>query len=172
MVRFRRISSSLRGPYWFDLRHLRLYDECTGVRPASDDGFSHPWKKWHSALEEYYTQMKLKGKKVFYGWWIAAAGSALYGLGSGSVFYGFNVSFNPMISEFGWSRAVTSGAFSMSRLEGGPSRQPGWLTHPSSVDELELWNGILSEGRSVKNKPFTKTSKVDLYIHKEIMTSE
>jgi len=48
-----------------------------------------------------------------------AAGSSLYFLGIGSVFYGFNAFFNPMVTEFGWGRAVTSGAYSLSRLEGG-----------------------------------------------------
>ncbi len=56
---------------------------------------------------------------VFYGWWVVAVGSLLSALGSGAVFYGFSTFFNPMIAEFGWSRTVTSGAFSLSRLEGG-----------------------------------------------------
>jgi len=63
--------------------------------------------------------LRARTKKVFYGWWVVAAGSSLYFLGIGSVFYGFNAFFNPMVAEFGWSRAVTSGAYSLSRLEGG-----------------------------------------------------
>ena len=58
-------------------------------------------------------------KKVFYGWWVVAAGTLLYALGIGSVFYGFNTFYSPMKAEFGWSGAVTSGAYSLSRLEGG-----------------------------------------------------
>jgi len=65
------------------------------------------------------TQLKARTKKVFYGWWIVAAGSSLYFLGIGSIFYGFNTFFNPMVAEFGWSRTVTAGAYSLSRLEGG-----------------------------------------------------
>lgn len=61
----------------------------------------------------------LRGKDIFYGWWVVAAGSFIYFLGIGSVFYGFNTFFIPMINEFGWSRTVTSGAYSLSRLEGG-----------------------------------------------------
>lgn len=60
-----------------------------------------------------------KVKGAFYGWWVIAAATFVYFLGIGSVFYGFSVFFNPMIAEFGWSRAVTSGAYSLSRLEGG-----------------------------------------------------
>lgn len=73
-------------------------------------------------------QLKSAGKNVFYGWWVVGAGSFLYALGIGSVFYGFNTFFNPMIAEFGWSRAVTSGAFSLARLEGGiEGPVVGWL---------------------------------------------
>lgn len=64
-------------------------------------------------------KLRAKGNDVFYGWWVVAAGSFLYGLGIGSVFYGFSTFFNPMINEFGWSRAALSGVFSLSRLEGG-----------------------------------------------------
>ena len=66
-----------------------------------------------------FRKVRILGGKVFYGWWIVAACSLLAALGSGSVYYGFNTFFNPMITEFGWSRTVTSGAFSLSRLEGG-----------------------------------------------------
>ena len=69
-----------------------------------------------------------KRKGVFYGWWIVAAGTSLYFLGIGSVFYGFSAFFTPMVAEFGWSRAVTSGAYSLSRLEGGVEGPIiGWL---------------------------------------------
>ena len=60
--------------------------------------------------------MTSTAKKIFYGWWVVASGCILYLLGSGTVFYGFNVFFNPMIKEFGWSRALISGAASMAFL--------------------------------------------------------
>ena len=63
--------------------------------------------------------LRERGKATFYGWWVIAAATFVYFLGIGSVFYGFSTFFNPMIAEFGWSRAVTSGAYSLSRLEGG-----------------------------------------------------
>jgi len=65
------------------------------------------------------TRVRARTGKVFYGWWMLAIGSALYFVGMGSVFYGFSAFFNPMVAEFGWSSAVTSGAYSLSRLEGG-----------------------------------------------------
>ncbi|MBW2053856.1 MAG: MFS transporter [Deltaproteobacteria bacterium] len=67
-------------------------------------------------------------KNVFYGWWVVAAGSFIYFVGIGTVFYGFNVFFVPMVNEFGWSRTITSGAYSLSRLEGGLEGPfIGWL---------------------------------------------
>ena len=41
---------------------------------------------------------------------------ALYG--GGSFFFGFSIFFKPVSDEFGWSRAVTSGAFALSQAEG------------------------------------------------------
>jgi len=58
-------------------------------------------------------------RSVFYGWWVVTAGTFLYFVGIGSVFYGFSAFFNPMVAEFSWSRAVTSGAYVLSHLEGG-----------------------------------------------------
>ncbi len=62
-------------------------------------------------------EKKLSG--IFYGWWIVAAGVVLCMFGYGGWFYSFGTLFNPISNEFGWSRATTSIAFSLSRLEGG-----------------------------------------------------
>ena len=58
-------------------------------------------------------------KKLFYGWWIVLASSALTTYNGGVLFYGFTAFFNPILTEFGWTRAATSLAFSLQRLEGG-----------------------------------------------------
>jgi MFS family permease len=58
-------------------------------------------------------------KNVFYGWWIVAAGSAIGALNSGLYYYGFGAFFNPLLTEFGWSRAEVSGAFSIAQAEAG-----------------------------------------------------
>lgn len=65
------------------------------------------------------SQIKSKSKNTFYGWWVVAASSFCYFQGIGGVFYGFSTFFNPLIAEFGWTRAAISGVFSMQRLEGG-----------------------------------------------------
>ncbi len=67
----------------------------------------------------YGSGMVRKAGKVFYGWWMVAAGSVLCMFGYGSYFYSYGALFNPISHEFGWSRATTSVAFSLSRLEGG-----------------------------------------------------
>jgi len=56
---------------------------------------------------------------VYYGWWIVLACSAITSYNAGILFYGFTAFFNPLIREFGWSRAATSLAFGLYRLEGG-----------------------------------------------------
>ena len=57
-------------------------------------------------------------KGLFYGWWIVIACWTFTLYGSGIFFYGFSVFFQPIVTEFGWSRAVTSGAFALSQAEG------------------------------------------------------
>ena len=56
---------------------------------------------------------------MFYGWWIVSAGFVLQGLGSGLLFNSFGAYFVFLQDEFGWSRTVLSGAYSMSRFESG-----------------------------------------------------
>jgi MFS family permease len=56
---------------------------------------------------------------VFYGWWIVVAGGILQFCGAGFFYYGLSTFFLPLTHEFGWSRALTSAAFSLHRLEGG-----------------------------------------------------
>lgn len=56
---------------------------------------------------------------VFYGYWVLLGAFTLHFLDSGIYFYGFSVFYTPIMAEFGWSSAVTAGAVSLSRLEGG-----------------------------------------------------
>jgi len=58
-------------------------------------------------------------KKIFYGWWIVLASSTLTTYSGGVMFYGFTAFFTPIRNEFGWTRAATSFAFSLQRMEGG-----------------------------------------------------
>lgn len=58
-------------------------------------------------------------KKVFYGWYIVAASVGLNFYLTVVFGLGFNVFFLPILHEFGWSRALTSGAFSLRAVESG-----------------------------------------------------
>ena len=67
--------------------------------------------------------------KIFPGWWIVLTGGILALWGHGYHAYGFSALFKPIASELGFSRAVTSVAASIGRLEGGiESPLTGWVT--------------------------------------------
>jgi len=69
----------------------------------------------------------MKIPKIFYGWWIAIASSAICMVGYGFWLYTFSVFFKPMSLEFGWTRAMTAGAYSLRTIEGGiASPVVGW----------------------------------------------
>ena len=65
--------------------------------------------------------------RVFYGWWIVAAGFAIQALNGGLLFHGFTIYFLPLQAEFGWSRTLLATGFTMTRFESailGPAQ--GW----------------------------------------------
>ncbi len=67
--------------------------------------------------------------KIFFGWWTVIAGGITAGWAHGYNLYGFSALFKPIASELGFSRAVTSLAASVGRLEGGfESPLSGWVT--------------------------------------------
>ena len=66
-------------------------------------------------------------KPIFYGWIIVASCFLLLTI-QVAIQYGFSVFFKPLASDFGWSRAVTSGAYSVLMIAAGISAIPlGWL---------------------------------------------
>ena len=67
-------------------------------------------------------------KGLFFGWWIVAAGFWIQMLQSSLFFNSFGAYFVYLQAEFGWSRTVLSGAFSLQQLEGGLlGPLQGWL---------------------------------------------
>lgn len=50
---------------------------------------------------------------IFFGWWVVFASACIVFLTGGTFFYGFGAIFNPIVREFGWSRASVSLAFSL-----------------------------------------------------------
>jgi len=67
--------------------------------------------------------------KIFFGWWTVLAGGIIALWGHGFHAYGISALFKPISSELGFSRAATSIAASIGRLEGGfESPLTGWIT--------------------------------------------
>lgn len=58
-------------------------------------------------------------RRVFYGWWIVAGAFVVHALSGGLLFHAFGAYFVHIQAEFGWSRTIISGSFSLARLEGG-----------------------------------------------------
>ncbi len=66
--------------------------------------------------------------RVFYGWWIVAAGFVLQALSGGLLLNAFGAYFVHLQSDFGWSRTAISAAPSMGRFETGIiGPLQGWL---------------------------------------------
>ena len=83
--------------------------------------------------------MRKKTDNIFFGWWMCLIASIFHAISSGVYFYGFSVFYNPILTEYGWSRALTAGAFSLSRLEGGlEAPLIGWLIDRYGVKKLML----------------------------------
>jgi sugar phosphate permease len=55
----------------------------------------------------------------FYGWWLVIATATILFLTAGTYFYGFSTLVDPLEVEFGWSRALIGGAFSVALLAEG-----------------------------------------------------
>jgi MFS family permease len=91
-------------------------------------------------------KVKARSRSIFYGWWIVWAGFFINAFGVGTFFYGFSTFFNPLMVEFGWSRTLLSGVFSLSRLEGGIEGPiAGWLTDRFGARKI-LFAGVTVTG--------------------------
>lgn len=88
---------------------------------------------------------KRQGKKVFYGWWIVLAGSISQAYTSGTFWQGFGAFFDPIIEQFGWSRALTAGAMSLQRTESGAiSPFVGWFIDKFGPRNVMLFGTALT----------------------------
>lgn len=57
--------------------------------------------------------------RIFYGWWILAAGFVANGVLGAATSYGTALFLVPLTTEFGWSRAAIATALALARLESG-----------------------------------------------------
>ena len=81
---------------------------------------------------------------VFYGWWLVGISVVLLTLMALSVFQGLGTFLVALQREFGWSRTVLSGAFSLSRAQGaviGPLE--GWLIDKVGNRRMILFGYLL-----------------------------
>ena len=81
---------------------------------------------------------------VFYGWWLVGIAVVLLTLMAVSVFQGLGTFLVALQREFGWSRTVLSGAFSLSRAQGaviGPIE--GWLIDKVGNRRMILFGYLL-----------------------------
>ena len=69
----------------------------------------------HSIQTKWLTE-KLHG--VFYGWWLVGGSALVMVIGTVPAFQGMPAWFVVLESNFGWSRAQLSMAFSLTRVEG------------------------------------------------------
>ncbi|MDA8138830.1 MAG: MFS transporter [Desulfobacteraceae bacterium] len=84
-------------------------------------------------------------KKIFYGWWIVLATNIICMFGYGTWLYSFGVFFKPMSAEFGWTRAMTSGAYALRSVEGGiASPLVGWAIDRFGSRILIVIGGVVS----------------------------
>lgn len=84
-------------------------------------------------------------KKIFYGWWIVLATNIICMLGYGTWLYSFGVFFKPMAGEFGWTRAMTAGAYSLRSIEGGiASPVVGWAVDKYGSRDVIIIGAIIS----------------------------
>ena len=69
--------------------------------------------------QQQTTESPRKSGGLFYGWYIVGASVAMNIYLSVAFFQGFQAFFLPIVNEFGWSRTLMSGAFSLRQLESG-----------------------------------------------------
>jgi MFS family permease len=85
-----------------------------------------------------------KKPKVFYGWYIVAAGAVINVYGSGVWFYGFPIFYKALLEEFGWARATGAAVISLARLEGGLEGPIiGWLIDKFGPRKLAIIGAVL-----------------------------
>ncbi len=78
-------------------------------------------------------------KRIFYGWWVVLAGTAIGALGGGILAYGFTTFFLPLQQELGLTRMVYSAIVAVGRVEGSTIAPiQGWLIDRFGVRKMML----------------------------------
>jgi MFS family permease len=102
-------------------------------------------------------------QRIFYGWWIVLATNLICLLGYGTWLYTFGVFFKPMAAEFGWTRAMTAGAYSLRSIEGGiASPIVGWAVDKYGA-RIVIMIGAVISGLGFALMPLVN-SLLDFYV--------
>ena len=119
------------------------------LRSRNRSGASRKSPASQSAAGDSAPPSKSSGSRdkegVFYGWWIVLAGSVSQAYTSGTFWQGFGAFFDPIIEQFGWSRALTAGAMSLQRTESGAiSPFVGWFIDKFGPRNVMLFGTFLT----------------------------
>ena len=93
------------------------------------------------AIEQDRTQ-----PRIFYGWWIVAVGNIMRTVFATFNYYGFSAFFNPLVEQFGWSRASLAGVLSLSRLQGGVLALPAGILFDRYGPRRMMFIGVILTG--------------------------
>ena len=81
---------------------------------------------------------------VFRGWWLVGAGGTVQFLGAILFFQAFGAYFLLIEDEFGWSKALLAGAFSLARLESGMlGPLQGWMIDRYGPRAVIRWGLVI-----------------------------
>ena len=123
--------------------------------------------------EVHVAEERRSRPRVFYGWYIVAAGMGIHLWVSIAWIYGMQVLFTPIIQTFGWSRAVVSGAFSLQRLEGSIA-QPveGFLVDRFGPRKMIMVGGFISGLGLISLSFMTSSIKSSLSLTTSIFSTD
>jgi len=95
---------------------------------------------------EHTAEEKRNQPRIFYGWWIVAVGNVMRTVFATFSYYGFSAFFNPLVDQFGWSRAALAGVLSLSRLEGGLMALPAGFLFDRVGPRRMMFLGVILTG--------------------------
>ena len=89
-------------------------------------------------------------RRAYYGWWMLAGSVVAVALAAGISFWSFGLYIDPLEREFGWSRAVISGGFSVALLASALAAPLiGWWIDRYGPRRIILIGAVLTAGSYV-----------------------
>ena len=101
---------------------------------------------WKRTVQEQTIGQQRTQPRIFYGWWIVAAGNIMRTVFATFNYYGFSAFFNPLVEQFGWSRAALAGVLSLSRLQGGVLALPAGILFDRYGPRKMMFIGVILTG--------------------------